>query len=165
MRAGSQRGYSFVAVLALLALCMLGLSIAGPMWSQQVRREREQELLRIGNLYAQAIADYYHSSPGSLKQYPQRLEQLLVDTRYVGMRRYLRTLYPDPVNPGQPWGLVLDAQQRIVGVYSRSEQAPVAEGPLQLQATELAAARRYADWKFVARMPKTASLQPTERTP
>lgn len=155
MRAGSQRGYSFVAVLVLLALCMLGLSVAGPMWSQQVRREREQELLRIGNLYAEAIAAYYHSSPGSLKQYPQRLEQLLVDTRYVGMRRYLRTLYADPVNPGQPWGLVLNAEQRIVGVYSRSEQAPIAEGVQELAATQLEPARRYADWKFIAKVKKS----------
>jgi type II secretory pathway pseudopilin PulG len=155
MRAGSQRGYSFVAVLVLLALCMLGLSVAGPMWSQQVRREREQELLRIGNLYAEAIGAYYNSSPGSLKQYPQRLEQLLVDTRYVGMRRYLRTLYPDPVNPGQPWGLVLDAEQRIVGVYSRSEQAPIAEGAQELAATQLEPGRRYADWKFIAKVKKS----------
>jgi type II secretory pathway pseudopilin PulG len=134
-----------VAVLVLLALCMLGLSIAGPLWSQQVRREREQELQRIGNLYAEAIAAYYNASPGSLKQYPQRLEQLLADTRYVGLRRHLRTLYPDPVNPGQPWGLVLDAEQRIVGVYSRSEQAPITEG----------AGSRYADWKFIAKVKKT----------
>jgi type II secretory pathway pseudopilin PulG len=155
MRAGEQRGFSFVAVLALLALCMLGLAVAGPLWSQQVRREREQELLRIGNLYAQAIASYYQSSPGNVKQYPQRLEQLLLDSRFIGVRRHLRTLYPDPVNPGQPWGLVLDAEQRIVGVYSRSEQAPVAEGPLKLGATELEPARRYADWKFIAKVQKS----------
>ena len=157
MRAGDrQRGFTFVAVLLLLALCMLGLSVAGPMWSQQVRRDREQQLLRIGNLYAQAIAEYRDASPGSLKQYPQRLEQLLSDTRYVGLRRHLRTLYADPVNPGQPWGLVLDGEQRIVGVYSRSEQAPVAQGPLSLAAAaDLPAARRYAEWKFIAKVKKT----------
>jgi type II secretory pathway pseudopilin PulG len=148
------RGYSFVAVLALLALCMLGLAVAGPIWSQQIKREREQELLRIGNLYAQAIASYYNAGPGSLKQYPQRLEQLLADTRFVGLRRHLRSLYPDPVNPGQPWGLVLDGQQRIVGVYSRSEQAPVAEGARELSSVSLPAAHQYADWKFIARAEK-----------
>jgi hypothetical protein len=155
MRAGRAQGYSFVVVLVLLALCMLGLSIAGPMWSQQARREREQDLLRIGNLYAQAIANYYHSSPGSVKQYPQRLEQLLADTRFVGMRRYLRTLYPDPIDTAQPWGLVLDSQQRIIGVYSRNEQSPIAEGALELGAVQLEPARRYSDWKFIAKVKKS----------
>lgn len=151
-----QRGITFVAVLVLLALCMLALSVAGPLWSQQVRREREQELLRIGNLYAQALAEYHDASPGSAKQYPQQLAQLLADTRYVGLRRYLRKLYPDPIDPSQPWGLVLDAQQRIVGVYSRSEQAPIAQGPQALSATEIDPAQHYADWKFIAKVKKTS---------
>ena len=120
MRPG-ERGYTFVAVLALLAVCMLGVSLAGPLWSERVKREREQELLRIGALYAQAIAAYRDASPGSLKQYPQRLEALLLDARYVGVQRHLRKLYGDPMNLGQPWGLVLDANQRIVGVYSLSQ--------------------------------------------
>jgi type II secretory pathway pseudopilin PulG len=140
MRRG-ERGYTFIAVLALLAVCMLGVSLAAPVWSQQVKREREQELLRIGALYAQALASYRDASPGSLKQYPPRLEALLLDTRYVGVQRHLRKLYADPMNPGQPWGLVLDAEQRIVGVYSLSEEAPLAEG----------SARRYSDWKFIAK--------------
>jgi type II secretory pathway pseudopilin PulG len=152
MRAGEQRGYTFVAVLALLALCMLGLAIAGPLWSQQVRREREQELLRIGQLYAQAIAAYYQSSPGSLKQYPERLEQLLADNRFVGTRRYLRTLYADPVNPGQPWGLLLDANQRVRGIYSQSGEAPLAGAPLALGDAVLPVLPRYADWKFIAKV-------------
>jgi type II secretory pathway pseudopilin PulG len=155
MRAGSRRpsrGFTLVTVLVLLALCMLGLSIAGPMWSQRVRREREHDLLRVGTLYAQAIAAYYAASPGSLKQYPQRLDMLLADSRFVGTRRYLRQLYPDPVNPGQPWGLLLDPQQRIVGVYSRSEATPIAERPLDLGSVQLAAAQRYSDWKFVTKV-------------
>jgi type II secretory pathway pseudopilin PulG len=151
MRAGEQRGFTLVAALVLLALCMLGLSVAGPLWSQRVQRDREQDLLRIGTLYAQAIEDYHDLSPGSQKQYPPRLDVLLSDTRYVGARRYLRQLYPDPVDPGQPWGLVLDSEQRIVGVYSRSEKAPIAEGALDLGPVQLPPARHYADWKFIAK--------------
>lgn len=148
MRRGSQRGMTFVAVLVLLAICMLGLSVAGPLWSQQSKREREQELLRIGALYARAIANYRDSSPGSLKRNPERLDDLLLDTRFVGTRRYVRVLYPDPVNPGVPWGLVLDADQRIAGVYSRSDDAPVAQGRLDLGRVVLTPAQHYSDWKF-----------------
>jgi hypothetical protein len=131
---------------------MLGLSIAGPMWSQRVRHEREQQLLRMGALYAQAIAAYYNASPGSLKQYPPSMSALLSDSRFVGTRRYMRQLYPDPVNPGQPWGLVLDPQQRIIGVYSRSEAAPIAEGRLDLGVVRLDPAKHYSDWKFLAQV-------------
>lgn len=144
-----QAGFTFVAVLLLLALCMLGLAVAGPLWSQQVKREREQELLRIGTLYAQALASYRDASPGSLKQYPKQLEALLLDTRFVGIRRHLRTLYADPVNPGQPWGMVLDTDGRVTGVYSLSPDVPIAQGSLDLGPFVLPPAQRYSDWKFM----------------
>lgn len=128
MRRG-EAGYTFVAVLVLLAVCMLGLSVAGPLWSDAVKREREQELKRIGSLYATALQTYRDASPGSLKQYPQRLDALLLDNRYVGIRRHIRKLYADPTNPNEPWGLVLDEQQRIRGLYSTS----------------------HPEWKFIAK--------------
>ena len=152
MRTGDcrpQGGFAFVAVLVLLALCMLGLSIAGPLWSQQVKREREQELLRIGALYANALANYRAASPGSLKQYPVSMQDLLFDTRYLGTQRYLRKLYADPMNPRQSWGLMLDAERRIVGVYSRSDDPPIAEGSIELGNIILSPAKRYSDWKFM----------------
>lgn len=151
MRTG-ERGYALVVVLVLLAVCMLGISTAGPLWSQQVRREREQELLRIGSIYALAITSYYQSSPGNVRVAPQRLEDLLSDARFIGVRRHMRQLYPDPMNPGQPWGLVFDAQHHIVGVYSRSEQAPLAQGPQNANGVQLAPAQHYSDWKFIAQV-------------
>jgi type II secretory pathway pseudopilin PulG len=150
-RAGSARGYTFVAVLVLVALCSLALSVAGPMWSQQAQRERERELLRIGSLYATAIAAYREASPGSLKQYPPSLQALLLDTRYVGTKRHLRALYADPVNAGQPWGLLRDTDDRITGVYSQSTDAPIAQGTIDLTAFTLAPAAHYADWKFTVK--------------
>jgi type II secretory pathway pseudopilin PulG len=139
-----------VAVLLLLALVSLGLAQAGPMWSDQVRREREQELLRVGTLYAQALASYRALSPGSLKQYPDKLEALALDARFVGTVRHLRKLYPDPVNPGMPWGTVKDPSGRIVGVYSQSEAQPLADRPMRWGGGLMPAARSYTDWKFLA---------------
>jgi type II secretory pathway pseudopilin PulG len=130
---------------------MLGLAVVGPQWSQQVRREREQELLRIGTLYVQAIAEYRATSPGSLKQYPLRLQDLLVDTRFVGTARHLRELYTDPVNPKQPWGLVQNEEGRITGIYSLSDEAPLAERAIDLGTTVLAPAKHYSDWKFIVK--------------
>ena len=147
------RGYTFVALLALVAILSIGLSVAGPAWSSAERRHRERELLRIGALYAQALAAYHEGSPGTLKTFPRTLGELALDPRFVGVRRHLRTLYPDPLDPSRPWGLVKDIDGRITGVYSQSEDAPIAEGSVAIGALVLPPARRYADWKFIALLP------------
>lgn len=146
-------GYALLGALLVLALVSLGLAVAGPIWSQQAQRDREQELLRIGLLYAQALASYRQASPGSTKQYPDTLDALLLDTRFVGTRRHLRKLYQDPINPGKPWGRVHDADGRITGVYSLSQAAPLAERPIQFGNSALPADAKYSDWKFVATPP------------
>lgn len=149
-----QSGFTFVGVLVLLALCALSLSIAGPLWHQQVQREREQELLRVGAMYAQAILDYKMKSPGSIKQYPQKLDDLIKDERFIGVERHLRKLYPDPLDPRRPWGLVTDSEARIIGVFSLGQEQPIAQGALNLGSVSLPpAARHYSDWKFVAQVP------------
>jgi type II secretory pathway pseudopilin PulG len=145
------RGFTFVAILLLLALVSLGLAAAGTVWSQASKRERERELMRIGTLYASAIASYYNAAPGSQKVYPERLELLLLDTRYVGTVRHLRRVYPDPIDPAQAWGLVRDPAGRITGVYSQSEEAPVAQGQILLDDRALPPAKRYKDWLFLAK--------------
>ena len=144
-------GYTLVAMLLLLALVSLGLAFAGPIWSSQVQRERERDLMRIGTLYADALATYRERSPGTDKQYPPNLEALLSDARFVVPRRHLRKLYADPVNPGRPWGLLRDPAGRITGVYSQSDAAPLAQRAVTLDGGVLPPARRYSDWKFIAK--------------
>lgn len=143
------RGYTIMVVLALIATVSLGMAAAGPAWTQAAQRERELELLRIGTLYAQAIEHYHASAPGNLKLYPPALNELVKDSRYVGAMRHLRKLYPDPIDPSRPWGVVLDAQQRIIGVYSTSDGVPLMRKPTGFPG--LPPARRYSDWKFIAR--------------
>jgi type II secretory pathway pseudopilin PulG len=143
-----QTGFTFVAVLLLLALAMLGLGVAAPVWSQQAQREREQQLLRIGAIYAQALLSYRDASPGSEARFPDRLEALLVDPRYPGLRRHIRTLYEDPMNPGQPWGVVRDANGRIAGVHSLSDKSTLSRAAHDLGVVKLRAGARYSDWKF-----------------
>ena len=71
------QGFTYVWMLALLALMGIALSVLGPLWSDAVRREREQDLLRVGQLYARALRAYYEASPGSEKRFPETLEALL----------------------------------------------------------------------------------------
>ncbi len=151
MRVGRQHGFTYVWLLVAIAILSIGLAAIGPSWSDQANRERERELLRVGALYAGAIAAYYAASPGSQKQYPLQLEDLLSDTRMVGTVRYLRKLYPDPLDPSRPWGVVLDGSGRIRGIHSQSTGTPLRVEALDLGSTVLPAARRYSDWKFIAK--------------
>ena len=151
MRAGRSRGFTYVWMLAAIAVLSAGLAVIGPSWADQARRERERDLLRIGAMYATAIAGYRAASPGSLKQYPATLEDLLADPRMVGTVRYMRRLYADPLDPSRPWGVVRDPAGRVQGVYSQSEAEPFRIEALDLGSTSLPAARRYSDWKFVAK--------------
>ena len=145
-RAGG--GFAYPVLLVVVAVLGLGLARLGPLWEQADRREREQELLRVGELYAQALASARRDAPGGASGYPGRLEDLLLDTRFVGTRRHLRRLYADPLNPARPWGLLRDRQGAIIGVYSQDERPPLAQVPLVRGPVSLPAARRYADWVF-----------------
>lgn len=158
MRAGStaprkaQLGFTYVWVMAMVALLGIGLAAAGPLWADAAKREREQEALRIGQIYARAIASYYKSSPGSLKSYPPSLDALLLDTRFVGTYRHLRRLYADPLKPGQPWGVVRAADGGVRGVFSHSTDRPLRSEPLDLGVTVLPAAQKYSEWQFVPKV-------------
>lgn len=148
MRAG-ERGFAWVLVLVATAVLSLGLSAAGPRWADAERRAREAEWLRIGRCYAQALAQYRDRSPGAVRRYPQALEELLLDRRFVGTVRHLRRLYPDPLVPGAPWLEVRDAQGGIVGVRSRSVD-PTSGRLLDADGRPLPQAARYADRIFSA---------------
>lgn len=146
----AQRGFTLLVVLGLVALLGLGLSLAGPVWSAQQAREREREWLRIGEAYARALTDYWAQSPGGARQLPGQLEDLLIDRRFVGVRRHLRQLYADPLRPGQAWSVIRDRQGRVAGVFSPSEAQPLMQDAAHHPFVRLdPKARGYARWQFV----------------
>jgi type II secretory pathway pseudopilin PulG len=143
-------GFTLLAVLAWIGLASIGLSIVGPLWSQQSQRERERELVRVGEQFVLAIEAYRAASPGSEKQFPPSLEALTVDNRFAGTVRHLRRVYADPVNPSQPMGLIRNPTGRIVGVYSQSRAQPLAQAGMTWRLGRLPPASQYSDWKFLA---------------
>ena len=147
-----QRGFTYIWAMAAVAIAGIGLAAIGPTWADAARREREQDLLRIGQVYAQAIASYYRSSPGSAKRYPPTLDALLLDTRFVGTYRHLRRLYADPLHPEQAWGVVRASDGGVQGVYSQSQDAPMRREATDLDGVLLPAARQYSEWKFVPKV-------------
>jgi type II secretory pathway pseudopilin PulG len=148
------------AVLAAMLILALATQSVMTYVSQQDLREREADLLRIGQAYAQAIGAYYESSPGSLKRWPRTLEDLAEDKRFVGTRRHIREIYSDPMTRSAHWGLVMSEDGGIAGVHSLSTAQPIRSASLELDTLALPAASRYTDWQFVYR-PPLAPAAPT----
>jgi type II secretory pathway pseudopilin PulG len=149
MRIGNQRGFTLLAVIAAMAIVSIALQAVMTVLSQQAQREREAQLLQVGTAIAQAIGAYYRASPGSVKNWPQSLQQLTDDRRFVDTRRYLREVYADPITRSIDWGILTAPDGGVAGVFSRSSNAPLRDGPQEVQGYSLNSASRYSDWKFV----------------
>lgn len=112
-----------MALLLIVAVSGFALAAAAQVWSTTSRRDKEDELLRIGTEFRQAIRSYALSSPGA-QQYPQRLEDLVLDPRFPNVKRHLRRIYADPLTGEAEWGLV-KAGEAIVGVHSLASGSPL----------------------------------------
>jgi len=144
----SQAGLTYFWVLLLVFILTLGVGKWLDIHSSQARRIKEDELLRVGQLYREAIRQYYLSSPNGVYQYPARLEDLLHDPRHIVVRRYLRRLYPDPVS-GRPFAILASSTGGIAGVRSTSASVPLrTHCPLEAVVPH-PPARSYGDWQFL----------------
>ncbi|OQW86639.1 MAG: hypothetical protein BWK72_16255 [Rhodoferax ferrireducens] len=143
---GRQRGFGYMLVLFALAAMGLTLAGAGQVWHTTAQRDKELELLFIGNQFRQAIGAYYTLTPGEVKQYPATLQELLEDKRFPYPRRHLRQLYRDPMTGSTQWGLV-KVGDRIMGVHSLSE-APAFKTDFQGRDAAFAGTTHYGQWVF-----------------
>ena len=151
MRNGSvdaQRGFTYLALLVAVALLGIGLAAGSELWSQTRQREREQELLYIGAQFRRAIGLYYERTPGAIKRYPEKLQDLIEDKRYLVKQRYLRKIYADPITGKSDWGVVEAPGGGIMGVYSLSEERPIKTGNFSQPYHHFADAKAYMDWQF-----------------
>jgi type II secretory pathway pseudopilin PulG len=153
MRASSSRrfaaakGFTYLGVLLIVVLMGVGLAGAGVLWSTAAQRDREAELLFVGDQFRRAIGSYHDSSAGE-KQFPLRLDDLLRDARLPNTRRHLRRIYVDPMTGKSNWGLVMRGD-RIVGVYSRSEAEPIKRAGFAPGDAAFETASAYSEWRFV----------------
>lgn len=90
------RGFTLVGVIVIFTVMTVMLSMAMPMWSKIIQREKEEELIFRGLQYAEAIRVFQLRNG----RYPLRLEEL------VTVRpRSIRQLWTDPMTDGE-WGLI-----------------------------------------------------------
>ncbi len=123
-----QRGFTYLLAMFAVAVAGLLLAVTGEVWSQSRQREKEQELLYLGGRFREAIGLYYQRTPGAVKRYPDKLEDLLEDKRYLSLQRYLRKVYADPITGAAQWGTVAAPGGGINGVYSLSDRHPIKSG-------------------------------------
>lgn len=131
---GGQGGYTYLVLMVLLAVMALGAALTLEVVQTRVAREREARLLAVGHEFEQAFSTYFRLTPVGQSPYPRRLEDLLRDPRYPGVRRHLRRIYADPLDAQRAWGLVAAPGGGIMGVYSLAPGKPLREdpGPLSL---------------------------------
>jgi type II secretory pathway pseudopilin PulG len=104
MRRHSERGYVLIGVLVFMTLMMIAVAAIAPRIGTQIKRDRENELVRRGNQYVRAIQLYYRK----YGRFPANVEQL-ENTNNI---RYLRRRYIDPITGKDEWRLIRFGQAK-----------------------------------------------------
>src|SRR5208337_1283177 len=91
-------GYMLLAILLLMAVMIVAATVEAPRLVQQMKRDREEEMIHRGTEYARAIKKFYKK----FGRYPANLEQL-DNTNQI---RFLRKRYKDPLTKDGKWKLL-----------------------------------------------------------
>jgi type II secretory pathway pseudopilin PulG len=141
------RGFTYLGLLFAIVFMGLALALIAQVARTVNQREKERQLLFVGKEISRAIGRYYDQSPGSVKQFPRTLPDLLLDKRYPDVRRYLRKVYADPMSGKADWGVVSSGDGGIAGVYSQSLDAPFKVAGFPADA-DFSDRKKYAEWVF-----------------
>lgn len=145
-----QSGFTYPLVLIMCVAVSLLAGVTNLVTSHYVKREKEVELLFIGQQYINAIESYYEA--GSIPRYPNSIEDLLKDPRFIE-KKHLRRFYRDPMYPltedDQGWSLVKNAQGQLIGIASQSQAQPIKINNFPIELESFEQAEHYSDWKFI----------------
>jgi type II secretory pathway pseudopilin PulG len=144
----AQKGFTYLGLMILVMVMGMGLAAFGTIYSQTAQRDKEAELLFVGEQFRAAIESYYLKSPGQ-RAYPKNLEELVEDKRFPMATRHLRRIYPDPITGSTDWGLVeMPNNGGIMGVFSKSEEKPIKQGNFSTKQAAFEDAESYTKWTF-----------------
>jgi type II secretory pathway pseudopilin PulG len=96
-RRDKSAGYNLVILVMAITTLNIFIAMALPVWSQMIRREKEEQLIFRGLQYAEALRVYAVRHGG----YPTRLEQLIKDEP-----RSIRQLWTNPMREDGKWTLI-----------------------------------------------------------
>jgi len=89
-RADAQSGYILITLMLMASMVVMLLAAVLPKISQQLARDREEEMVHRGVQYSRAIRRYYKK----FGRYPTRIEEL----ENTNNLRFLRQRYKDPIS-------------------------------------------------------------------
>jgi type II secretory pathway pseudopilin PulG len=142
-----ERGLVLLALLIMLILVGVGALAAAEVWSTALKRERETELLFIGNQYRRAIQDYWKMSPGR-RAYPPSIDVLLTDDRFPTPVHHLRRKYRDPMTADGEFEPIM-LSNGLIGIHSVSTDAPIKKAGFPQALAQFENADTYAQWQFI----------------
>jgi len=146
-RARGARGLVLLALLIMIVLVGIGALGAAELWATTLRRDREEQLLFVGDQYRRAIRSYWGMSPGR-RAYPPSIAVLLTDDRFPVPVHHLRRAYRDPMTESGEFEPIVQANA-IVGVHSTSTDEPMKQAGFRAPYQDFQGADMYARWQFV----------------
>lgn len=143
-----ERGFTYLGVMFIIMGLGVALASTVQVWMTVGQREKERELLFIGDQFRKAMTRYAAAARNPNERFPRKLEDLLKDPRYPDNRRYLRKIFVDPMTGKQEWGLRKDLGGAIIGVYSQSKAKPFKQANFRAVEKEFEGKTKYSDWVF-----------------
>lgn len=142
-------GFTYIGLLIFLSIISISaLAVIELDWITRKRND-EQELLRIGHEYRNALISYAIRTPQGQNQYPYRFEDLLLDPRFPGKVRHLRKIYVDPLTRDKQWGFVMSQDGKsIIGIFSIAPGKPLKIANFDDEFMHFKNKTTYRDWIF-----------------
>jgi len=122
----AERGYILITLILFVALLAIALTALAPVITQQIKRDREEELIHRGTQYSRAIKHYMKK----FNRYPTRIE----DLESTNNLRFLRKRYKDPIT-GKDFKLLHQGEVQMSfgqGIAGANSVASLAAGAAAL---------------------------------
>jgi type II secretory pathway pseudopilin PulG len=159
----ASHGFTYIGLLILIVLLGIGLALVGEVWYTSAQREKERQLMFVGDQFRKAIVAYYANNTGIEDRYPGTFEDLLRDSRQPTVRRYLREVYSDPLTGNTEWGLIKSPAGGIMGVYSLAGGRPLKEAGFPERYAGFSGAKAYSAWQFLFQGDNDAAAPPPKK--
>jgi type II secretory pathway pseudopilin PulG len=135
-----QNGVVLLSILLFVLMTTMAAGAMVQMYQTQTQREKEEQLLFVGDQYRQAIASYYNTiPPGSARTLPSSLDALLSDERLPTPVQHLRRMYEDPMTGTKDWDLFRRVQ--VLPGSTAARRYPLSKPLVSRQCTDPLKAR------------------------
>ena len=117
-----ERGYNLVVLIMIITVMTILLAAALPLWSQAIRRNKEEELIFRGLQYAEAIRVFHNR----FQRWPTNLEELA-----KVKPRSIRQLWKDPMTDDGKWQLIFEGRElEALAAPPTADKSPTGHAPL-----------------------------------